>query len=563
MPIPAPWKATGLAAFALLAACNGNSDAQKTAAPAIPDVEIPQLSLATLQEVTKELSSDAYEGRAPGTPGEEKTVAYIIKKYEEAGLKPGNNGKWTQDVPLVEITAKNATPLTFTGGKTPVTAQYAKDYVAFSYRVQPRTEVKDSDVVFVGYGINAPEKGWNDYAGIDVKGKTVVVLVNDPDWQTKEAKGEFNGRAMTYYGRWSYKYEEAARQGAAAVLVVHDTEPAAYGWNVVESSNTGTQYLADSKDGGASHTVANGWIQLPKAKELFASAGQDFDKLREAAKQKGFKPVALTGVKASFAFDNAINKKMSRNVVGVLPGAKRPDEYVLYTGHWDHLGRCTPVDGDDICNGAVDNASGIAGLVTLAQAFKQAGAPDRSIVFLAVTAEESGLLGSKYYAENPVFPLAQTVGGVNMDALNSVGPAKDIVVVGGGKSELDAYVAKLAQMEGRTVKAEPTPEKGFYYRSDHFSFAKLGVPMFNFGSGDDLVEGGVEAGQKAAEDYEKNRYHAPADEYEAITNWDGMMSDLRLYYAAGRMLAMTDAWPNWVEGDEFRAARDKSRAAVK
>lgn len=552
------------AAFAVLlsvAACNGSDKAAGPDAASLPDVQVPELSLATLQEVTKELSSDAYEGRAPGTAGEEKTVAYIIKKYEEAGLKPGNNGKWTQDVPLVEITAKDATPLTFTGGKTPVTAQYATDYVAFSYRVQPKTEIKDSDVVFVGYGINAPEKGWNDYAGLDVKGKTVVVLVNDPDWQTKEAKGEFNGRAMTYYGRWSYKYEEAARQGAAAVLIVHDTEPAAYGWNVVESSNTGTQYLAESKNGGADQTVANGWIQLPKAKELFASAGQDFDKLRAAAGQKGFKPVALTGVKANFGFDNQIAKKMSRNVIGILPGAKRPDEYVLYTGHWDHLGRCTPVDGDDICNGAVDNASGIAGLVTLAQAYKQAGAPDRSIVFLAVTAEESGLLGSKFFAENPVFPLAQIVGGVNMDALNAVGPAKDIVVVGRGKSELDAYLAKIAAAEKRVIVDEPTPEKGFYYRSDHFSFAKLGVPMFNFGSGDDLVDGGVAAGKKASEDYEKNRYHAPGDEYEAITNWNGMLSDLRLYYAAGRMLAMTDAWPNWVEGDEFRAARDKSRPA--
>lgn len=557
-----PRSAAAFAVLLSLAACGGGDKAASdAAATAIPDVQIPELSLQTLQEVTKELSSDAYEGRAPGTAGEEKTVAYIIKKYEEAGLKPGNNGKWTQDVPLVEITAKNATPLSFTGGKTSVTAQYAKDYVAFSYRVQPKTEIKDSDVVFVGYGINAPEKGWNDYAGLDVKGKTVVVLVNDPDWQTKEAKGEFNGRAMTYYGRWSYKYEEAARQGAAAVLIVHDTEPAAYGWNVVESSNTGANYLAESKNGGADQTVANGWIQLPKAKELFASAGQDFDKLRAEAGKKGFKPVALTGVKANFGFDNAISKKLSRNVIGVLPGAKRPDEYILYTGHWDHLGRCTPVAGDDICNGAVDNASGIAGLVTLAQAFQKAGAPDRSIVFLAVTGEESGLLGSKFYAENPVFPLAQTVGGVNMDALNAIGPAKDIVVVGRGKSELDAYVAKLAQMEKRVIKDEPTPEKGFYYRSDHFSFAKLGVPMFNFGSGDDLVEGGVEAGKKAAEDYEKNRYHAPGDEYEAITNWDGMLADLRLYYAAGRMLAMTDAWPNWNKGDEFRAARDKSRAA--
>ncbi len=556
-----PRTTAAVAVLLSVAACSGGEKAAAPDAASLPEVQFPELSLQTLQDVTKELSSDAYEGRAPGTAGEEKTVAYLIKKFEEAGLKPGNNGKWTQDVPLVEITPKNATPLTFTGGKAPVTLQYATDYVANSYRVQPRTVIKDSDVVFVGYGINAPEKGWNDYAGLDVKGKTVVVLVNDPDWQTKETKGEFNGRAMTYYGRWSYKYEEAARQGAAAVLIVHDTEPAAYGWNVVESSNTGANYLAETKDGGAKETAANGWIQLSKAKELFASAGQDFDKLRAAAGKKGFKPVALTGVKASLSFDNEISKKMSRNVVGVLPGTKRPDEYVLYTGHWDHLGRCTPVNGDDICNGAVDNASGIAGLVTLAQAYQKAGAPDRSIVFLAVTAEESGLLGSKYYAENPIFPLAQTVGGVNMDSLNPNGPAKDIVVVGRGKSELDVYLEKIAKAANVTIVDEPTPEKGFYYRSDHFSFAKLGVPFFNFGAGEDLVDGGKEAGKKASEDYEKNRYHAPADEYEAIKNWDGMLADLKLFYAAGRMLASTDAWPNWNAGDEFRAARDKSRPA--
>lgn len=553
-----PRSAAALAVLLTVGACNADKAASTAA---LPDVQFPQLSLQTLQDVTKELSSDAYEGRAPGTVGEEKTVAYLIKQFEAAGLKPGNNGKWTQEVPLVEITPKNASPLTFTGGKTPVTLQYATDYVANSYRLQPKTEIKDSDVVFVGYGINAPEKGWNDYAGLDVKGKTVIILVNDPDWQTKDTKGEFNGRAMTYYGRWTYKYEEAARQGAAAALIVHDTEPAAYGWNVVESSNTGANYLAESKDGGAKETAANGWIQLAKAKELFASAGQDFDKLRDAAKTKGFKPVALTGVKANLSFDNVIAKKMSHNVIGVLPGAKRPDEYVLYTGHWDHLGRCTPVNGDDICNGAVDNASGIAGMVTLAQAYKQGGAPDRSIAFLAVTAEESGLLGSKYYAENPVFPLAQTVGGVNMDSLNPNGPAKDIVVVGRGKSELDAYLEKIAKAANVTIVDEPTPEKGFYYRSDHFSFAKLGVPFFNFGAGKDLVEGGTAAGEKASEDYEKNRYHAPGDEYAAIKNWDGMLADLRLYYAAGRMLASTDTWPNWVKGDEFRAARDKSRAA--
>jgi Zn-dependent M28 family amino/carboxypeptidase len=561
--IRSPRVLAAAAALFAVAACNASDTASTNVADAIPDVAILEISLKTMQDVVGALASDEFEGRAPGTPGEEKTVALLIERFQAAGLEPGKKGSWTQDVPLVEITVENVSPLTFTGGGAPMSLAYGSEFVAGSYRVQPKIAVKDSDVVFVGYGINAPEKGWNDYAGLDVKGKTVVILVNDPDWQVAEAKGEFNGRAMTYYGRWTYKYEEAARQGAAAALIVHDTEPAAYGWNVVQSSWTGTQYLAASENNGADQTAANGWIQLDKAKALFAGAGQDFDALREAAKKKGFKAVPLTGVKASLNFDNKIARKMSKNVIGVLPGAKRPDEYVLYTAHWDHLGKCEPVNGDGICNGAIDNATGTAALVALAEAQKKAGAPDRSLVFLAVTAEESGLLGSKYYAENPVFPLAQTVGGVNMDALNSVGPAKDIVVVGGGKSELDAYVEKLARMEGRTVKAEPTPEKGFYYRSDHFSFAKLGVPMFNFGSGDELVEGGVEAGQKASEDYEKNRYHAPGDEYEAITNWGGMMADLRLYYAAGRMLAMTDAWPNWVEGDEFRAARDKSRSAAK
>lgn len=548
-----------LACLAMLAAAGCKPAASSQTA--LPDVQVPDLSLGTLQDVTKELSSDSYEGRAPGTVGEKKTLAYLIGKFKAAGLEPGNNGKWIQDVPLVEITATNPTPLTFSGGKSPLTLQFGTDYVAGSYRLQPETRVKDSDVVFVGYGINAPEKGWDDYADVDVKGKTVVILVNDPDWESKETKGEFNGRAMTYYGRWTYKYEEAARQGAAAALIVHDTEPAAYGWNVVESSWTGTQYLAESANGGADQTVANGWIQLPKAKALFASAGQDFDALRAAAKKKGFKPVALTGVKASFGFDNQIAKKLSHNVVGLLPGAKRPHEYVLYTAHWDHLGRCAAVNGDDICNGAVDNATGVGGLVTLAQAQVKAGAPDRSMVFMAVTAEESGLLGSDYYAKNPIFPLKQTVGGVNMDALNSIGPAKDVVVTGRGKSELDTYLEKIVAAEGRVIGVDPSPEKGHYYRSDHFSFAKQGVPMIDFGSGQDLIDGGKEVGKKAADDYVENRYHAPSDEYAAIKNWDGMIADLRLYYAVGRMLAMSDAWPNWVKGDEFRATRDKSLSA--
>lgn len=541
----------------VLAGCKKVDD---SADAKMPEVQVGELSEQTMKDVVQKLSSDEFEGRAPGTVGEQKTVDYMIERFKAAGLEPGNGVSWTQDVPLVEITAKNVTPLTFaaTDGTT-ITASYGTDFVVGSYRETPKTALKDSDVVFVGYGINAPEKGWNDYAGLDVKGKTVVIMVNDPDFGTESLDGPFGGRAMTYYGRWTYKYEEAAKQGAAAALIIHDEAPASYGWNVVNSSWTGAQFLAQSKDGGASQTQVNGWIQKPIAEKLFAASGQDLTKMMAAAREKGFKPVDL-GAKASVSFDNDISKKDSKNIVGILKGAKRPDEYVLYTAHWDHLGRCTAAaDGDDICNGAVDNATGSAALVALAEAFKKAGAPDRSVIFLAVTAEESGLLGSKYYAENPIVPLAQTVGGVNMDAFSMAGPAKNLTVIGMGKSQLDDYLNAAAKAEGRTPEAEPTPEKGYYYRSDHFSFAKRGIPMVYFEGGEDLITGGMEAGKKASEDYTENRYHGPADEYDPNWDWSGVMADLRLYYRIGRMLAMTDAWPNWNEGDEFRSIRDKSR----
>ena len=543
-----------------LSACKKVEDTPAATAPvAAPEMTVPALSEATMKDVTKELSLDSYEGRAPGSAGEVKTVAYLIEKFKAAGLEPGNNGSWTQDVPLVEITAKNVSALSVANkaGKA-MSFAYGSEYVIGSYREKPQTKVDMSEMVFVGHGIVAPEKGWNDYAGVDVKGKTVVIMINDPDFDAKDLTGEFGGKAMTYYGRWTYKYEEAARQGAAAVLIIHDDAPAAYGWNVVNSSWTGTQFLAQSKDAGASQTEANGWIQKSVAKEIFAAAGQDLDKQMTAAKAKGFKAVPLN-LTASLNFENDIARKASKNVIGVLKGAKRPEEYVLYTAHWDHLGRCTPVAGDDICNGAIDNATGSAALVALAEGHKAAGAPDRSLVFLAVTAEESGLLGSKFYAENPVFPLSQTVGGVNMDAFSLAGPAKNLTVIGMGKSELDGYLDAAAKAEGRTPEMEPTPEKGFYYRSDHFSFAKLGVPMVYFEGGDDLITGGKEAAKKAADDYEKNRYHAPGDEYDEKWDWSGVMADLKLYYRVGRALAMTGAWPNWNEGDEFRAIRDKSR----
>jgi Zn-dependent M28 family amino/carboxypeptidase len=555
-----------LLSLALVSALALTSACQKAASPdievaALPQIDVPALSEQTMKGVTRELSLDSYEGRAPGSAGETKTVAYLISKFKAAGLAPGNNGSWTQDVPLIEITAKNVSALRIAdqNGKA-MSFAYGSEYVIGSYREAPKTEIKQSDMVFVGHGIVAPEKGWNDYAGVDVKGKTVVVMVNDPDFENDSLEGPFGGNAMTYYGRWTYKYEEAARQGAAAVLIIHDTAPAAYGWNVVNSSWTGTQFLAQSKDGGKSQTQANGWIQKSVAKKIFAAAGQNLEKQMAAAKQKGFKAVPLN-LTASLSFENDIARKASENVVGIMKGTKRPEEYVLYTAHWDHLGRCTAAaDGDDICNGAVDNATGSAGLVALAEGFAKAGAPERSVVFLAVTAEESGLLGSKYYAENPVFPLSQTVGGVNMDAFSMSGPAKNLTVIGKGKSQLDIYLEAAAKSEGRTPEMEPTPEKGFYYRSDHFSFAKLGVPMVYFEGGDDLVTGGKAAAKAAAEDYEKNRYHAPSDEFDEKWDWSGVMSDLKVYYRVGRMLAMTDAWPNWNHGDEFRAVRDKSRS---
>lgn len=529
----------------------------------IPEVEAGEISIDTMKTITEELSSDAFQGRAPGTIGEEKTLALLTEKFAAAGLQPGNGDSWFQDVPLVEITASNVSKLAISGGEgTDASYAYGPEMVVTTYQEQKNINITDSDVVFVGYGINAPERGWNDYEGLDVKGKTVIILVNDPDYETQGLEGDFGGRAMTYYGRWTYKYEEAARQGAAMALIVHDEFPAAYGWNVVESSWSGPQYYAQSANGGADQTMANGWIQKDTAAAIMAKAGLNLETEMAAAKTKGFRAKSLN-LKAAVSFDNSISKTNSKNVIGILPGSTRPDEYIFYTAHWDHLGICKAApDGDNICNGAVDNATGTAALVALAEAHAKAGAPERTIVFLAVTAEESGLLGSKYYAENPIFPLAQTVGGVNMDAFLIAGPAKDVTVVGGGKSELDAFLDAALKSVDRVATPEATPEKGYYYRSDHFSFAKLGVPMLYVDGGEDLIDGGTQAGAALAKDYTENRYHGPKDEYNPDWNWDGVAADLQLFYRIGRMLANSDSWPNWVEGDEFKEARDKSRAGA-
>ena len=527
----------------------------------IPEVADGDISQATMVDITRELSSDKFDGRMPGTEGEELTVALLTERFEAAGLEPGNNGSWVQDVPLVEITGKNFAPLTITNGETDMVFDFGSEWVGVTYREDAQTQLANSELVFVGYGINAPERGWNDYDGVDVTGKTVVILVNDPDWQTPGLEGTFNGRAMTYYGRWTYKYEEAARQGAAGALIIHDTEPASYGWNVVESSWSGPQAYAQRGENAPPLTTMNGWVQKEVAREILSAAGQDLDALSEAAKSEDFTPVEL-GFSASTSFANDIRTFASKNVIGVLPGATRPDEYVIHTAHWDHLGRCTPApDGDDICNGAVDNATGTAALVALAEAHGKAGAPDRSLVFLAVTAEESGLLGAHYYAENPVFPLAQTVGGINMDAFLIAGPSKDVTVVGPGKSQLDQFLEAALVADGRVSTPNPNPEAGYYYRSDHFAFAKRGVPMLYVDGGEDLVEGGREAGAALQQDYRDNRYHGPKDEFNEEWDWSGVMADLQLFYRLGRMMAMSTSWPNWNDGDEFKATRDEDCAS--
>jgi Zn-dependent M28 family amino/carboxypeptidase len=527
----------------------------------IPEVADGDISQATMVDITRELSSDKFDGRMPGTEGEELTVALLTERFEAAGLEPGNNGSWVQDVPLVEITGKNFAPLTVTNGETDMVFDFGSEWVGVTYRENAQTQLANSELVFVGYGINAPERGWNDYDGVDVTGKTVVILVNDPDWQTPGLEGTFNGRAMTYYGRWTYKYEEAARQGAAGALIIHDTEPASYGWNVVESSWSGPQAYAQRGENAPPLTTMNGWVQKEVARQILSAAGQDLDALSEAAKSEDFTPVEL-GFSASTSFANDIRTFASKNVIGVLPGATRPDEYVIHTAHWDHLGRCTPApDGDDICNGAVDNATGTAALVALAEAHGKAGAPDRSLVFLAVTAEESGLLGAHYYAENPVFPLAQTVGGINMDAFLIAGPSKDVTVVGPGKSQLDRFLEAALVADGRVSTPNPNPEAGYYYRSDHFAFAKRGVPMLYVDGGEDLVEGGREAGAALQLDYRDNRYHGPKDEFNEEWDWSGVMADLQLFYRLGRMMAMSTSWPNWNDGDEFKATRDEDCAS--
>jgi Zn-dependent M28 family amino/carboxypeptidase len=525
------------------------------AGPGAPGVALESFTVDDLTAHIAVLAADSLAGRAPASVGEDRTMAYLQTEFARLGLVPGNGGSWYQEVPLVRITAGDDMSLAIRGQGAQARFRYADDFVANSKRLDSTVGVTDAEVVFVGYGIVAPEYGWNDYEGVDVRGKTVLILVNDPGFATGDTT-LFRGNTMTYYGRWTYKFEEASRRGAAAAFVIHETAPAAYGWNVVRSSWTGPQFSLASDDGNRSRVAIEGWITLETAQAMLRLAGREYDALKRQAVTRGFRPIPL-GLTASLTLRQQVERSTSRNFVARLPGTDRADEHVIYMAHWDHFGTDPDLEGDQIFNGALDNATGVASLLEVAEAFTTLSSPpSRSILFLAVTAEEQGLLGSAYYGDRPVVPLEQTVAAINMDGMNVLGPMHDIIVIGLGMSELDDYVADVAAAQDRVVRPDAEPEKGYYYRSDHFSLAKHGVPALNPGSGQDHVEHGIEWTRQQEADYREHRYHQPSD--EMLDTWDlrGMVQDLQLLFTVGYRLATSREFPNWREGTEFRAQRD-------
>jgi Zn-dependent M28 family amino/carboxypeptidase len=536
-----------------------------TAQPAAPPA--PVLSGDAVIRHVKVLASDEYEGRAPGTKGEELTVRYIADQFARAGLAPGHtDGSFFQRVPMVGITTDPSTTLAFRKGNQTRSLRFKDDAVIWTKRVRDEVRVADSEVVFVGYGIRAPEFQWDDFKGVDLAGKTVVMLINDPpipdpaDPKALDPK-TFGGRAMTYYGRWTYKYEIGAEQKAAAVLIVHETGPAAYPFSVVQSKVTEQVDIA-APDDNMGRAAVEGWITLDQARGLFALAGQDFDALKAKAATRSFSPVAL-GVTASVTLKSAVRRFESRNVVGKLEGADPAlkHEYVLYTSHWDHYGIGPEIDGDRIYNGALDNATGIGGLIELGRALAAAPRARRSILFLAVTAEEQGLLGSDYYARHPVYPLTKTLAVINMDALNIYGRTRDLTVVGLGQSQLDEYAREAAAAQGRVLQPDPRPENGGYFRSDHFPFAKQGVPAINAGGGADYIDRPSAEVRRLQDAYTAQHYHKPSDEYRPDWDLRGAEQDLQIYFTMAWKIAHADRYPEWSAGSEFRARREQMMAA--
>lgn len=568
----------------LLAACS--SEIQPAAAPDETSGELDTASLelplplpdATTTEITQDdlavrvdiLADDAFEGRGPGSDVGERTADWIAQEMARIGLQPGaDNGSFFQDVAMVEQTLDEAASgLTFSGGLSgrDFQMQLGEDAVIWTKRQGARsTTFLESEVVFVGYGAVAPEYGWNDYSDVDVTGKTVVMLVNDPGFATKDVE-LFKGEAMTYYGRWTYKFEEAARQGAKAAILVHETEPASYGWDVVANSWSGAQADLVRADGGAERSSLEGWISTDTARKLFAEAGLDFEVMKYEARQRDFTAVPMGDLTASGVISQSVTQGTSRNVIGILPGKTTPDEYVFFTAHWDHLGKKTDERSggrtqdfyrDNIFNGAVDNATGVSAILEIAETIA-AEEHERSILFLAVTLEESGLLGSSYFVEYPTVEMNQLVAGFNIDAYQPVGLARDITVIGYGASELEDMLAEVVAADDRVLAPDPSPQAGFFYRSDQAPFVKAGVPMLYIKQGFDQLDGGFAVGKAADEVHYAQRYHKPMDEVLPSFNYDGLAADAQAITTVATDLANSGEWPNWYAGNEFEAVRQAS-----
>jgi Zn-dependent M28 family amino/carboxypeptidase len=545
---------------------NANAGAQPAAMSVAAELKpaVDSLNSDDILRHIKALASDEYEGRAPGSRGEELTVKYLTEQFQRLGLKPGNpDGTFVQKVPLVGFTAEPTAK--FTAGDKTIDLKFPDDYVAVTRRTIPEIKVENSDLVFVGYGVVAPEYGWDDYKDVDVRGKTIVMLINDPAVPdpadaSKLDERMFKGKAMTYYGRWTYKYEIATAKGAAAAIIVHETGPAGYGYEVIKNSWARENFDIQRADRNMGRVGVESWITLDKAKELFAAGGQDFDALKKAAVSKDFKPVSLNA-KASYSLRNTTREVQSQNVAAKLEGSDPAlkNEYIVYSAHWDHLGRDASLQGDQIYNGAIDNASGTSQMLEIAEAFtKLPTPPKRSVLFLAVTAEEKGLLGAKHYGENPLYPMEKTLANINIDGVNQWGRTRDLVIVGLGNSTLDELTQEVASLQGRTIKPDPESEKGFFYRSDHFEFAKQGVPALYTDTGTDYVGKDPEFAKTKRKEYEDRDYHKPPDEVKPDWDLSGAVEDAQLLFVIGHRVATGDRWPEWKPGTEFKAKREES-----
>jgi len=556
----------------LAVGCSSGSSGSSGTPPAaaLKVADMPALDGAAMLADIKQLSSDEFEGRAPGTKGEELSVNFVVERFKAAGVEPGNpDGTWTQKVPLVGITPSKVSSLTVARGGRTQSFRPNEQVVAFSPRVTDAVSIGKSDMVFVGYGAQAPEFQWDDFKGLDVKGKTLIVLVNDPPIPLDPAKPEaldpkvFGGNAMTYYGRWTYKYDKASELGAAAVFIVHETIPAGYGFNVVQGFGR-ERFDLVTPDGNMSKTAIQGWLSLESATALLKASGQDFATLKARARTREFQPVSL-GATASMSIQQTRRTIDSRNVIGKITGADPilRDEYVVYMAHWDHLGVGPAINGDTIYNGARDNASGVAMMLEIARAFKKVQpAAKRSILFAAVTAEESGLLGSAYYTAFPLYPIQKTLGVINLDAVNLWGRTTDITIVGLGASDLDTYTREAAAEQTRVLRPDAEPEKGFYYRSDHFNFAKAGVPALNPGEGSEFVGRPAGYADEKRKEWTSTDYHSPSDEVKDWWDLSGAAEDGKLFFAVGYRVANADRYPEWSVGNEFRAIREKSLAGA-